>query len=232
MWRRRERLIVAPDESRASAQRAVLLPVVLCALLASGVGGLMNQVVWQRALKVFLGGSETLSSMVVVLVFMLGLGIGAFRIGSRIEKTRNPLRTLALIELWLFGVNVVIALVLSMDLTESVYAVQRLAVSIGIPRRAVYAVGAILILLPPTFLMGATIPVASDVCQRQLIAGKRRTITYLFFINTAGAAVGAFAASFYLLPYYGQRFAPNWRCRLQSRGRIGPPGFRYHSPAL
>ena len=50
---------------------------LLGALFASGVAGVVNQVVWQRALKIFLGGSETLSSMVVVLVFMLGLGLGA-----------------------------------------------------------------------------------------------------------------------------------------------------------
>jgi hypothetical protein len=32
-------------------------------------------------LKIFLGGSETISTMVVVLVFMMGLGIGATWMG-------------------------------------------------------------------------------------------------------------------------------------------------------
>jgi hypothetical protein len=32
-------------------------------------------------LKIFLGGSETISAMVVVLVFMMGLGIGATWMG-------------------------------------------------------------------------------------------------------------------------------------------------------
>ncbi len=50
---------------------------VFSALFISGVASILNQVMWQRALKIFLGGSEALSSMVVVLVFRLGPGAGA-----------------------------------------------------------------------------------------------------------------------------------------------------------
>ena len=53
------------------------IALVLGALFLSGVASIVNQVVWQRALKIFLGGSESISAMVVVLVFMLGLGLGA-----------------------------------------------------------------------------------------------------------------------------------------------------------
>src|SRR5262245_6145281 len=43
----------------------LLIPAGLgLALTSSGAAGLINQVVWQRALKVFLGGSETISSMI------------------------------------------------------------------------------------------------------------------------------------------------------------------------
>ena len=59
------------------------LAITLAALFLSGVAGITNQVVWQRGLKIFLGGSETLSSLVVVLVFMLGLGIGAGGMGMK-----------------------------------------------------------------------------------------------------------------------------------------------------
>jgi hypothetical protein len=51
--------------------------LMIFGLFLSGAGGLVNQVVWQRALKIFLGGSETISSMIVVLVFLGGLGIGS-----------------------------------------------------------------------------------------------------------------------------------------------------------
>ena len=173
-------------------------------LICSGMAGIVNQVVWQRGLKVFLGGSETLSSMTVVLVFLLGLGAGAALAAGWAARSKNPMRVLAGLELCLVLVNAGVAVLLALDLSETVYAVQRLAVTAGVPLRAVYAVGAALILLPPTLLMGATMPVASEAAQRQLRATDRRLVPMLFFINTAGAAGGALVASLWLLPWHGQ----------------------------
>jgi len=184
--------------------RAIL---VLAALFVSGVASIINQVVWQRALKIFLGGSEALSSMVVVLVFMLGLGLGAAYMATRIHQRSHPLLAFGVIELLLAVINVSIACLLSLDLSESVYAAQRLAVSAGVPLRLVYGVSALIVLLPPTFLMGITLPLASEVFQRQLGATRKNMIIVLFFLNTAGAALGAYAGSSFLLPHYGQRIA-------------------------
>jgi spermidine synthase len=181
------------------------LHVVLTALFLSGVSGIINQVVWQRALKIFLGGSETISSLVVVLVFMLGLGIGSGIMGERSRGLVHPLRSLGFVELGLFAVNAVIAILLSLDLGQSIYAAQRLALSADIPLRLVYAVGALCMLLPPTILMGATLPLAAEACQRQLGATESKLISILFALNTVGACVGAVGSSFYLLPYFGQR---------------------------
>jgi spermidine synthase len=179
--------------------------VVLMALFLSGVAGIINQVVWQRALKIFLGGSETISSLVVVLVFMLGLGIGSGIMGERSRSFANPLRGLGFVELGLFAVNALIAILLSLDLGQSIYAAQRLALSADIPLRLVYAVGALGMLLPPTILMGATLPLAAEACQRQFGATESKLISILFTLNTVGACVGAVGSSFYLLPYFGQR---------------------------
>lgn len=176
-------------------------------LIASGIAGIVNQVAWQRGLKVVLGGSETLSSMVVVLVFLGGLGLGAALASSRASRSRNPLRSLAWIEAGLVCVNAVVAVVLGLDVSETVYAVQRLAVAVGLPLRLVYALAAGLVLAGPTLLMGATIPLASEAAQRQLGASDARLVPVLFFINTAGAAVGAVVASLWWLPWHGQRFA-------------------------
>jgi spermidine synthase len=181
-----------------------LIAVVLVALFLSGVASVVNQVVWQRALKIFLGGSETISSMIVVLVFLLGLGLGAAWMGMRSRNLAHPLRVFGLFELGLCGVNVLIAVLLSLDLSETVYGAQRIAQSAGIPLRVVYALGSMLVLLPPTLLMGATLPVASEACQRQLGATRSSLITVLFCLNTLGAVLGAFGSSFYLMPYFGQ----------------------------
>jgi len=180
---------------------------LVAGLVCSGIAGIVNQVVWQRALKVVLGGSETLSSMIVVLVFLGGLGLGSALAARRAETVRNPMLALALVELGLAVVNGVVAFVLGLDISETVYAVQRVAVGVGLPLRLVYAVGATACLLPPTLLMGATIPLASEAAQRQLKATDSALVPILFFVNTAGAALGALVASLWWLPWWGQRNA-------------------------
>lgn len=193
------------DRTTAPAQGAFRpLTVVLTALFFSGVAGIINQVIWQRSLKIFLGGSETLSTMSVVLVFMFGLGAGAWYAGRFAAKIRNPLQMFALVECGLFLINLCIAWVLSLDVSTSVYEIERLAVSAGIPLRAVYVIAAILILTPSCFLMGVTMPISSEVCQRQLGFQNRSLVPVLFVLNTLGATGGAAIGGFYLLPYFGQ----------------------------
>lgn len=183
------------------------LRLVLAALFLSGVASIVNQVVWQRALKVFLGGSESISSMVVVLVFMLGLGLGSGLAGSRAARIAHPLRAFGWVETALFGVNALVTLLLSLDLSDSVFAAERVALAAQIPLRVVYGVASLVLLLPPTSLMGATLPLAAEACQRQLGASESRLITVLLALNTVGACIGAIGSSFLLLPYFGQRTA-------------------------
>ena len=103
-----------PRRSRLIAG-AVLLGT---ALLSSGAAGLINQVIWQRALKVFLGGAETVCSTVVVLVFMVGLGAGSWWSGRRAARLKNPLTSFARIELLLGVVNLGICALLAANLSH------------------------------------------------------------------------------------------------------------------
>ncbi len=187
--------------------RRPTLPLLLSALFLSGIAGIVNQVAWQRGLKIFLGGSEALSSMTVVLVFMLGLGVGAGVFATRASSVRNPLRALGLVELGLCAANILVGTLLSIDISESIYAMQRAAVGAGIPLRALYVAGAILILGAPCFLMGMTIPLSSEACQRQLGRERASLVNVLLFVNTAGAVLGALASGFVLLPRFGQTAA-------------------------
>ena len=184
----------------AIARAAVMLGT---ALFASGAAGLVNQVVWQRSLKIFLGGSETICSTVVVLVFMAGLGAGSWWSGRRAGSVRNPLRTFALLELLLASTNLVVWRVLTADVSESVFAMQRLAISGGVPLLLMYAVGATIALAGPCFLMGATMPLAAQVCQTNLGLKQPRLLAGLFFVNTAGSVLGAVVSSGYMIPQLG-----------------------------
>lgn len=181
------------------------LLALLAGLVLSGVAGVLNQVLWQRALRVFLGGSETLSAMVVVVVFLGGLGLGAAVAARRVGRVRSPLLALALVEGGLALTNLLVAFVLGLDLTHSIYGAWRVAAEAGIPLRLVYGLAATVLLLPPTVLMGATVPLAGAACQRQLGADSDALVPALFFVNTAGAAMGAWSAHAALLPALGQR---------------------------
>lgn len=183
------------------------LALLFLTLFLSGISGIVNQIVWQRSLKVFLGGSETLSSMTVVLVFMLGLGAGSFFAAKRAARFRNPAAAFAFVEVALFLVNLLIAVILSLDISQTIYTFQSFTVSIGIPLRVLYVVGAVMLLGIPCFLMGITMPLASEVCQRQLHWEESRLLGQLFVVNTGGAVLGAAASGFYLVPYHGQLMA-------------------------
>ena len=210
------------------------LSALFFGLVLSGLAGIINQVVWQRAVKLFLGGSETLSAMVVVIVFLGGLGLGAARAGRWVGRLHNPLAALGLIELGLAAVNLAVTLTLSLDLSASVAAAQGLASAAGMPMRAVYAVATAALLLPPTLMMGATVPLAGAACQRQLGATGDALVPVLLFVNTVGAALGAWSASALLLPWWGQRAAlaaaiacnaaAGLLCLAASRGKNVAPG--------
>ena len=194
------------DSTLASAKpKRLAVTILLGALFLSGVAGIINQVVWQRSVGIYLAGAETISSMIVVLVFMLGLGLGAHAMGRWAGKLRNPLRTLATVELTLALANAGICYLLTLDISESVFAFQRMAVSVGIPLRALYAGVSGGLLLVPCFLMGLTIPLASEGCQRQLNYEEKRLLSVLFFLNTLGAVLGALLSGFVIMPIIGQK---------------------------
>ncbi|MEQ9407132.1 MAG: fused MFS/spermidine synthase [Fuerstiella sp.] len=198
--------VVAELSRPSSAARRWLVPAAVLlgtALLSSGAAGLINQVIWQRALKVFLGGSETVCSTVVVLVFMAGLGTGSWWSGRRASGLHNPLATFGRIELLLGIVNLVICAVLTADLSQTVFAVQQTAVTLGVPLLLMYAVGAMIVLSVPCFLMGATMPLAAEVCQRNLGLSNSKLLGWLLFINTMGSVAGAVVSSGYMLPELG-----------------------------
>ncbi len=173
-------------------------------LFLSGFAALINQVVWQRSIKIFLGGADAICSMLVVLAFMLGLGIGSLIMGKKAGTLQNPIRNLAQLEAALFIVNLLVLALLRIDLGDSIFAFQRAAISIGVPIKLLYAITGIGVLIIPCSLMGMIMPVASEVAYRQLQFKNSWLVDHMFFINTLGSFCGALFTGFKLLPFYGQ----------------------------
>ena len=161
---------------------------------ASGAAALVYEVTWTRLLTLQLGHTVAAASTVLA-AFMGGLALGAWVAGKRRGST---LRSYVVLEL----VVAVAALLLPIALGATVPALAWAYADGSAPARfAVVRVAISLALLGvPAAAMGATFPIAADWYARNAAdAGA------LYAVNTAGAAAGAIAAGFFLIPALGLR---------------------------
>ncbi|MDX2108957.1 MAG: fused MFS/spermidine synthase [Verrucomicrobiota bacterium] len=169
--------------------------------ILSGALSLIYEIAWFRRLQLTLGVSAYAIGAVVV-AFMLGLALGSKWAGRVGFIRRHPLYAYALMEL-LIGVHAALFPYL-IQLTEQSYILLHPLVS-DWGNGAVIAlrfVLALAVLLPPTLLMGATLPTLSQALVRTNQDLASRT-GLLYALNTFGAVVGTFVAGFYLLEHYG-----------------------------
>lgn len=174
--------------------------LVLALFLASGACGLLYQVTWTRQL-VLLFGTTSHAVSTVLSVFFLGLGLGGLWGGRLADRVGVPLRWYGLFEiaigLWaLFflvavhgGESVVVAILRAVEGSRGA----------GIALRVLLAG---LLLFPPVFLMGATLPLLAKTVEREALALGRRT-GVLYGVNTLGAVLGCFVTGFYLIATFG-----------------------------
>src|SRR6195256_5838960 len=176
------------------------MPVLLLLFVGSGCAALIYEIVWFQLLQLVIG-SSAISLGVLLATFMGGLCLGSLLLPRLIGRQalvgrqaagRHPLRVYGRIEL---GIALCGILVLfGMPLVDSVYTA---AVGHGLPAILLRALVCALCLLPPTLLMGASLPAAS-----RWIQVTREGVGWLGFLygaNTAGAVFGCLLAGFYLL---------------------------------
>jgi spermidine synthase len=163
----------------------------------SGATGLVYQVVWLRQL-VLVFGSTLEATSAVLGVFMAGLAGGAWAGGRWMDRrpAASPLRVYGVLELGISAAALSAALLLPHVSVPS---------GLGEPSRSLARLAAIAsLLLPPTLLMGATLPVLSRraVHDPRLVGG---AVGRLYAVNTFGAVAGTFLAAFVALPQVGLR---------------------------
>lgn len=180
---------VAGEPSRDASR---FLPLLLVLFAGSGCSALIYEIVWYQLLQLVIG-STAISLAVLLATFMGGLCLGSIAL-PRIDIARrnHPLKVYAWIEL---GIGICGILVLfGMPLVDSFYVS---AVGHGLPAIVLRAFIAGICLLPPTFLMGASLPAVA-----RWIQSSPRGISWmglLYGANTAGAVFGCLLAGFYLL---------------------------------
>ncbi len=167
------------------------LPLLLVLFVGSGCAALIYEIVWFEMLQLSVG-SSAVSLGVLLGTFMGGMCIGSLMLSRLVSPKHHPLKVYAALELGV-GVFGLLALVL-LPIAGSVY------LSIaghGMPGFLLRGVVAAICLLPPTFMMGATLPAIARWVQTT-----PRGVSWLGFFyggNTAGAVVGGVLTGFYLL---------------------------------
>lgn len=193
----------SPDEAPAQAGRRIDAGLVLIFLL-SGMGGLVYEVVWMRMLvRTF--GITIYAVSTVLVVFMGGLALGSFLAARGRRWSRRPLFAYGLIEIGI-GLTAAVSSAVMPSLPR-VFA----ELSGGAEGATVVALRfglSALVLLPPTVLMGATLPVLSaHLATRKSEVGL--AVGLLYGINTLGAVFGVATAGFVSLGLFGEQ-ATTW----------------------
>lgn len=184
--------------SRGAATRW-LLPVVCLLFFGSGFAALIYQVVWLRSLSLVFGVTVHAASTVLA-GFMAGLAVGSALAGRLKLDVRQAFVAFAAIELAV-GATALLAAPLVAWMTASYAALgPRLPESMAL-LTAVRFVLATAVLVVPTSLMGATLPVLVSATGADPRMGAR--LSTLYATNTAGAIAGALLAGFVLVPSLG-----------------------------
>jgi len=176
--------------------------VLVACLFVSGATALVYEVVWLRMLGLVFGHS-VYAITAILAAFMGGLGLGSYFFGRRAAGLSDPIRTYGMLEI---GIGVYCALTPGLFWVAS-----RLYLQLHGMLTASYETFSFVqlvlvfaVLLVPTALMGATLPVLVQGLVRDENAISR-TVGILYAVNTFGAVLGVALAGYVLLPAWGNR---------------------------
>jgi len=180
--------------------RLVLLLLGISA--GTAVASFMYEIAWIRMLSLVIG-SATHSFELMLSAFILGLSLGAFWVRRRADRFRRPLRTLAIVQLWMGGLALLSLVLYSSSFAWAgalMSAVARSDEGYVLFAVAKYAI-CLAIMLPATFCAGITLPL---ITRTLLAAGSgERAIGAVYAVNTFGSIIGIAAAGLVLLPLLG-----------------------------
>src|ERR1700686_1131638 len=176
------------DKAHRNKDAVIFTLLFLC----SGMPALIYQVVWQRVLFSIYGVNAE-SVAVVVSAFMLGLGLGSIaggRLSSRFPRQGILIFGFAELGIAIFGLS-------------SLHIFQWAATysaGANLPSVILFSLALLLI---PTILMGATLPILVEHLVRR--SGRvGASVSRLYFVNTLGSAIACYLCATFLLRKFGQ----------------------------
>ncbi|TAK12313.1 MAG: SAM-dependent methyltransferase [Acidobacteria bacterium] len=181
--------LMTSDAQPSAAQRA--LPILLFLFIGSGCAALIYEIVWFQLLQLVIG-SSAVSLAVLLGTFMGGMCLGSLLLPKYVSPKEHPLKVYAFLELGIAACGLFV--LFGAPLIGGWYDALGLQGMPGIIGRGIVAA---ICLLPPTLMMGATLPAMSRWVETTP-AGVS-WLGYFYGGNIAGAVVGSLLAGFYLL---------------------------------
>lgn len=185
---------VVSDRGARPVRIGRVLPLVLVLFVGSGCAALIYEIVWFQLLQLVIG-SSAVSLGVLLGTYMGGMCLGSLLLPRVVGARLHPLRVYALLEL---GIGVIgLAALFYVPHLGRLYVA-----NVGHGFQAILLRGAVcaICLLPPTILMGATLPAIA-----RWVEATPQGVSWLGFFyggNIVGAVFGCLLAGFYLLRVY------------------------------
>jgi len=166
----------------------------------SGCAALIYEIVWFQLLQLVIG-SSAVSLGLLLTAYMGGLCLGSAALPRLVSARHHPMRVYAFLELGVaaFGIIALFGVPLVSRIYVSGASLTGLA---GLVLRGAVCA---FCLLPPTFLMGASLPAIS-----RWVETTPRGVSWLgllYSANVAGAVTGCVLAGFYLLRLHDMALA-------------------------
>jgi spermidine synthase len=179
--------------------------VVLCCFFLSGASGLILELLWTRMLTLVFG-STALAVSTVLATYMGGLGLGSYLAGKVADRIKNAVRAYALAEaaIGLYALAVPWLIHFYPGLNHWLWAGFGDHYTLLSLLRFVASAA---LLIVPTTLMGATLPLlARYFVSRPFEMGRvSLRLGTLYAVNIFGGVSGSFLAGFISLPLIGVR---------------------------
>ncbi len=190
-----------PDSDSAPTPSSAprFLPLLFVLFVGSGCAALIYEVVWLQVLQLVVG-SSAVSLAVLLGTFMGGMCLGSLALPRFVSAARHPLRIYAALEIGIALTALVVTFAM-----PGVARFYTAVVGHGLPGIFLRGAAAAICLLPPTLLLGATLPALA-----RSVEATPRGVSWLGFFyggNTVGAVAGCLLAGFYLLRVHDLHYA-------------------------
>jgi spermidine synthase len=187
---------IQPETGGVAYPRAAVIALLIGYGL-SGAAAMVYEIAWTRILSLMIGSSAYAFSMMLT-AFILGLAVGSMGFARFVDRQRDPMRTLAIIEIGIAASSLGVAPFIGNLPFWTTSLIAQFSGSFWVLQAAEFGL-ILLIMLVPTTLMGAAFPVAARIIVRSREEiGKSVGSVYAY--NTFGAIIGSFLGGFILIP--------------------------------